>query len=146
MFKTLPQHNVFRFRTLHFVYVWKYYICWSPAWNEKNTMEKVWFVNVVFTYGLGLNESDLSSAADIDNTEASSFITSDSAPVRPSVGMKRPRANLICTTANKCPRRQGEPECSQCLHQLAENKELREANALLTEHLAQSREAAADVE
>ena len=109
-------------------------------------MEKVWFVNVVFTYGLGLNESDLSSAADIDNTEASSFITSDSAPVRPSVGMKRPRANLICTTANKCPRRQGEPECSQCLHQLAENKELREANALLTEHLAQSREAAADVE
>ena len=102
----------------------------------------------MFTYGLGLNESDLSSAADIDNTEASGFITSDSALVRPSVGMKRPRANLICITANKCPRRrrQGEPECSQCLHQLAENKELREANALLTEQLAQSREAAADVE
>ena len=109
-------------------------------------MEKVWFVNVVFTYGLGLNESDLSSAADIDNTEASSFITSDSAPVRPSVGMKRPRANLIYTKANKCPTRQGEPECSQCLHQLAENKELRETSALLTEQLAQSREAAADVE
>ena len=58
--------------------------------------------------------------------------------------MKRPRANL--TTANKCPRRQGGPECSKCLHLLAKNKELRDANALLTEQLAQSREAAADIQ
>ena len=97
-------------------------------------------------YYLGLNDSGFSSAAeDIDITEASSFLTTDSAPVRPSVGMKRPRPNLS-STANKCPRKQSGPECSQCLHLLAENQELRAANALLTEQLAQAREVAADIE
>ena len=96
-------------------------------------------------YCLDPNDSGFNSTADIDITEASSLITSTPKHVRPTVGMKRPRANLI-TTANKCPRRQGGPECSQCLHLLAENKELRDANALLTEQLAQSREAAADLQ
>ena len=41
----------------------------------------------------------------------------------------------VSSTAKKCPRRQNEPECTQCRHLLAENKELRESDALLTEQL-----------
>ena len=72
---------------------------------------------------------------DIDVLEASSIIKT---PERPTTGKKRPRANLpaVGTTAKKCPRRQVvEPECAQCRHLLAEYKELRETNALLTEQL-----------
>lgn len=61
-----------------------------------------------------------------------------STPDRPTTGKKRPRANplAIGTTAKKCPRRQVVvPECAQCCHLLLENKELREANAQLTEEL-----------
>ena len=79
-----------------------------------------------------------SYSEDIDVLEASSIIKT---PERPTTGKKRPRANLLAvgTTAKKCPRRQVvEPECAQCLHLLAENKDLRETNALLTEQLRTS--------
>lgn len=72
---------------------------------------------------------------DIDVLEASNIIKT---PERPTTGKKRPRANplTVGTTAKKCPRRQVvEPECAQCRHLLLENKELREANAQLTEEL-----------
>ena len=75
------------------------------------------------------------STEDIDVLEASNIIKT---PERPTAGKKRPRANplAVATTAKKCPRKQvAQPECAQCLHLLAENKELREANALLTEQL-----------
>ncbi|XP_068697467.1 DNA ligase 1-like [Montipora foliosa] len=72
---------------------------------------------------------------DIDVLEASNIIKT---PERPTTGKKRPRANplTVGTTAKKCPRKQVvEPECAQCRHLLLENKELREANARLTEEL-----------
>ena len=59
-------------------------------------------------------------------------------PERPTTGKKRPQANHLAvgTTATKCPRRQVvQPECAQCCHLLAENRELRERNAQLTEQL-----------
>ena len=73
--------------------------------------------------------------ADIDVLEASNIIKT---PERPTTGKKRLRTNplTVGTTAKKCPRRQVvEPECAQCCHLLLENKELREANAQLTEEL-----------
>ena len=72
---------------------------------------------------------------DIDVLEASNII---STPERPTAGKKRPQADppAVGTTAKKCPRRQAvQPECVKCRRLLAENKELREANALLTEQL-----------
>lgn len=72
---------------------------------------------------------------DIDVLEASNIIKT---PERPTTGEKRPQANPLAvgTTAKKCPRRRVvQPECAQCCHLLAEIKELREANALLTEKL-----------
>lgn len=71
----------------------------------------------------------------IDVLEASNIMKT---PERPTTGKKRPRANHLAvgTTAKKCPRRQVvQPECAQCHHLLAENRELRETNALLTEQL-----------
>lgn len=57
-------------------------------------------------------------------------------PSHPGVGMKRPRSSPTIPTANKCPRRQPVLDCSQ-YHNLAENRELKEANAFLAEHLTQ---------
>lgn len=71
----------------------------------------------------------------IDVLEASNIMKT---PERPTTGKKRPRANHLAvgTNAKKCPRRQVvQPECARCRHLLAENRELRETNALLTEQL-----------
>lgn len=86
--------------------------------------------------------------SDIDIQDATSHIrtipgtcTSD----RPTVGIKRPRTHFG-SRANKCPRRQTEsdPDCPRCEHLLAEIEELKESNALLTEHLNQCRMQAAN--
>lgn len=71
----------------------------------------------------------------IDVLEASNIMKT---PERPTTGKKRPRANHLAvgTNAKKCPKRQVvQPECARCRHLLAENRELRETNALLTEQL-----------
>jgi len=75
------------------------------------------------------------STENIDVLEASNIMNT---PERPTTGKKLPQANHLAvgTTAKKCPRRQVvQPECAQCRHLLAENRELRETNALLTEQL-----------
>ena len=84
------------------------------------------------------------STDDIDVLEASNLIQAlptTGAVVRPVTGMKRPRTSVLpdTSTAKKCPRRQQVAECAQCYHLLAQNKELKEANALLTEQLNNSR-------
>ena len=85
-----------------------------------------------------LNDSGLDLADDIDVAEATTLISfrpRTGTPSHPAVGMKRPRSRPTIPTANKCPRRKPELDCSQCHHLLAENRELKEANALLTEQL-----------
>ena len=95
-----------------------------------------------------LDDSGVDLTMDIDIQEATGHIrttpgtfTSD----RPTVGIKRPRTHLG-SRANKCPRRQtqSDPDCSRCDHLLAEIEELKESNALLTEHLNQCRLQAAN--
>ena len=89
-----------------------------------------------------LNDSGLDLADDIDVAEATTLISVQrrtGTPSHPAVGMKRPRSRPTIPTANKCPRRQPELDCSQCRHLLAENRELKESNALLTEQLTQCR-------
>lgn len=78
---------------------------------------------------------------DVDVAEATNLVTVRPTPRTPTVGMKRPRAKLlpITSTPNKCPRKQGGLDCVKCLHLLAENRELRQLNALLTEQLNECR-------
>ena len=111
--------------------------------NKNFTQINIYFA---FIYS-GLNDSGLDlandMANDIDVAEAANLISAVRprivTPSRPTVGMKRPRSHASTPTANKCPRKQRDPDCSQCRHLLAENSELREANALLTEQLTQCR-------
>ncbi|KAL9967432.1 hypothetical protein ACROYT_G025654 [Oculina patagonica] len=97
-----------------------------------------------------LDDSGVDPTCDIDIQEATSYIrttpgtcTSD----RPTVGIKRPRTHVV-SIANKFPRRQAqtEPDCPWCKHLilLAEIKELKESNALLSEHLNRCRLQAAN--
>lgn len=85
------------------------------------------------------------SMDDIDVLEATNIIRTSTPETlqRPTIGEKRPRARptpVAGSTAKKCPRRQIVPECTQCRHLLAENKELKETNALLTEQLNAQRQ------
>lgn len=85
------------------------------------------------SFSSDLDDSGIDLTTDIDVEEVRPMPhTFD----RPTVGMKRPRTKpLHSSTSNKCPRGQSEPDCARCQHLLAENKELKQSNALLTEQL-----------
>ena len=104
-----------------------------------------------------LDDSGLELADDIDVAEATSLISiraSTPAPKttttvgmkRPTVGMKRPRTHPLPSSGNKCPRKQSgsAADCAQCRILMAQNNELRQSNALLTEQLNQCRIEAAN--
>jgi len=84
-----------------------------------------------------LDDSGVDLTSDIDVEEAATYVR----PMphifdRPTVGMKRPKTKpLHSSTSNKCPRLQSEPDCARCHHLLAEKKEFKQSNALLTEQL-----------
>lgn len=97
---------------------------------------------------IDLDDSGVNLTMDIYIQEATSHIRTTSGTVtsdRPTTGIKRPGTHFG-SRANKCPRRQtqSDPDCSRCEHLLAEIEELKESNALHTEHLNQCRLQAAD--
>ncbi|XP_078375971.1 uncharacterized protein LOC144659419 [Oculina patagonica] len=104
-----------------------------------------------------LDDSGVDLTGSIDIQEATRFIraipstsTCAESSDRPTVGMKRPRPTLsrVGSIGNKCPRKRnqstGSPDCPRCEQLLAEIEELKESNALLTEHLNQCRVQAAN--
>lgn len=86
---------------------------------------------------------DVGAAANVISVSPIRATTTLIATQRPTVGMKRPRSHYGLEAAKKCPRR-ADTDCSRCRHLLAENRELKEVNALLTEQLSQCRLQAAN--
>ena len=90
-----------------------------------------------------LDDSGLELADDIDVAEATSLISIRASTPAPktttTVGMKRPRTHPLPSSGNKCPRKQSgsAADCAQCRILMAQNNELRQSNALLTEQLNQ---------